>query len=139
MANNFDTSARDLSTRDPGRHGVEESLGSSVNCFHRDCLAREVRLNGEADVALPVLAHGGDRWLATQLHGFDKAKPQQLDRKFVDTGGQLDRPADRLVVHVDKRAHNPLLREAALDKACPPLPWLPTLPITFPYPEPQPR
>jgi hypothetical protein len=27
--------------------------------------------------------------------------------------------ADRLVVHFDKRAHNPLLREAALEKACP--------------------
>jgi hypothetical protein len=72
--------------------------------------------------------------LATQLHGFDKAKPKQLYRKFVETGGQLEIQADRLVVHFDKRAHNPILREAALDKACPPIPWLHNLPVAYTYP-----
>ena len=122
VSNNFDASARDLITRDTGRNGVEESLGISVHCFHLHCLASEVRLNVDVDVALTGLAHGGYRWLATQLHGFDKAKPKQLSRKFVETGGQLAIQADRIVVRFDKRAHHPILREAALDKACPPLP-----------------
>jgi hypothetical protein len=72
--------------------------------------------------------------LATQLHGFDKAKPKQLYRKFVETGGQLEIQADRIVVCFDKRAHNPILREAALDKACPPIPWLHNFPVTVAYP-----
>jgi hypothetical protein len=134
VSNNFDASARDLITRYTGRNGVEDSLGISVNFFHLDCLASEVRLNVDVDVALTVLAHGCYRWLATQLHGFDKAKPKQLYHKFVETGGQLDIQADRIVVHFDKRAHNPILREAALDKAYPPIPWLHNLPIAFTYP-----
>jgi hypothetical protein len=52
----------------------------------------------------------------------------------VETGGQLEIQADRLVVHFDKRAHNPILREAALDKACPPIPWLHNLPVAYTYP-----
>jgi hypothetical protein len=134
VSNNGDASARDLITRDTGRNGVEDSLGISVKVFHLDCLASAVRLNVDVDVALTVLAHGGYRCLAMQWHGLDKAKPPQLYRKLVETGGQLDIQADRLVVHVAKRAHHPSLREAALDQACPPIPWLPNLPMAFTYP-----
>ena len=102
-------SARELIIRYAGRNGVEDSLGISVNFFHLDCLASEVRLNVDVDVALTVLANGCYRWLATRLHGFDKAKPKQLYRKFVETGGLLEVHADRLVVRFDKRAHNPTL------------------------------
>jgi hypothetical protein len=28
------------------------------------------------------------------------------------------------LVYFDRRAHNPVLREAELDKDCPPIPWL---------------
>jgi hypothetical protein len=101
---------------------------------HLDCLASEVRLNVDVDVALTVLANGCYRWLASRLHGFDKAKPKQLYRKFVETGGQLHVHADRLVVRFDKRAHHPILREAALDKGCLPIPWLRSLPVVFEYP-----
>jgi hypothetical protein len=42
---------------------VEDALGISVNFFHLDCLASEVRLNVDLDVALTVIAHGCYRWL----------------------------------------------------------------------------
>jgi hypothetical protein len=134
VSNNFDVSARDLLIRYAGRNSVEDGLGISVNFFHLDCLASEVRLNVDVDVALTVLANGCYRWLASRLYGFDKAKPKQLYRKFVETGGQLHVHADRLVVRFDKRAHNPILREAALDKGCLPIPWLRSLPVVFEYP-----
>lgn len=134
ISNNFEVSARELITRYAQRNSVEDSLGISVNFFHLDCLASEVRLNVDVDVALTVLAHGCYRWLAAQLHGFDQAQPKQLYRKFVETAGSLEVQTDRLVVRFDKRAHNPILREAALDKACPPIPWLGNLTVAFEYP-----
>jgi hypothetical protein len=134
VSNNFDASARELIIRYAGRNGVEDSLGISVNFFHLDCLASEVRLNVDVDVAMTVLANGCYRWLATRLYGFAKAKPKQLYRKFVETSGLLEVHANRLVVRFDKRAHNPILREAALDKECPPIPWLHNLPVAFEYP-----
>jgi hypothetical protein len=134
LSNNVAAAGRDLSTRYTGRNGVEDSLGSSVNFFHLDCLASEVRRNVDLDVALTVIAHGCYRWLASRLRGFDKAKPKQLYRRFVETGGVVEVEAERLVVHFDKRSHNPLVREAALDQDSPGVPWLRNLPITFAYP-----
>jgi hypothetical protein len=134
LSNNFEASAREVITRYVGRNSVEDALGISVNFFHLDCLASEVRLNVDLDVALTVIANGCYRWLATRLKGFDKAKPKQLYRRFVETGGVVEVQAEHLVVHFDKRSHNPILREAALDRDCPPIPWLGRLPVAFSYP-----
>jgi hypothetical protein len=134
LTNNFEVSGREVITRYAGRNGVEDSLGISVNFFHLDCLASEVRLNVDLDVALSVLAHGCYRWLAMRLRGFEKAKPKQLYRRFVETGGVVQVEANRVVVRFDKRSHNPILREAALDRNCPGVPWLRNRPIAFEYP-----
>lgn len=134
LSNNFPETGRNLIQRYAGRNRIEDGLGISVNFFHLDCLASEVRLNVDVDVAMTVLANGCYRWLARQLRGFDKAAPKQLYRKFVETAGVVEVQDDRIVVHFDKRAHNPILREAALDHACPPVPWLNNLPVVFAYP-----
>jgi hypothetical protein len=134
LSNNFAETARSLIIRYAGRNGVEDGLGTGVNFFHLDCLASEVQLNVDLDVALTVLANGCYRWLAHQLHGFDKSAPKQVYRKFVETGGRVEVRSDRILVHFDKRSHNPILREAQLDKGCPPIPWLGNRPVAFVYP-----
>jgi hypothetical protein len=134
LSNNFQPSARELITRYLKRNGVEDALGISVNFFHVDCLASEVRLHVDLDLALTVIAHGCYRWLATRLPGYDKAKPKQAYQRFVATGGVVEIQTDRIVVRFDKRAHNPILRAAALDQDCPPIPWLGGLPVEFEYP-----
>jgi hypothetical protein len=134
LSNNFQVSARELITRYVKRNGVEDALGISVNFFHIDCLASEVRLNVDLDLALTVIAHGCYRWLATRLPGYDKSKPKQEYQRFVETGGVVETQSDRIVVRFDKRAHNPILRAAALDRDCPPIPWLGGLRVEFEYP-----
>lgn len=134
LSNNFDETARNVIIRYAGRNRVEDGIGISVNFFHLDCLASEVRLNVDVDVALTVLANGCYRWLARQLHGFDTADPKKVYRKFIETSGLVEVHENRIAVHFDKRSHNPILREAALDRQCPPVPWLRNLPITFNYP-----
>ena len=105
----------------------------SVNFFHLDCLASEVRLNVDLDAALTVIANGCYRWLATRLHGFEKADPKQLYRRFVETAGAVTIHPDRLTVRFDRRCHNPILREAALDRDPTPIPWLGQRGIEFTY------
>jgi hypothetical protein len=75
-----------------------------------------VRLNVDLDATLTVIANGCYRWLATQLRGFDKAAPKQLYRRFVETGGTVRIENDQIVVTFDRRSHNPILREATLDR-----------------------
>jgi hypothetical protein len=134
VSNAFDVTAPELITRYARRNHIEDSLGTGVNFFHLDCLASEVRLNVDLDVVLTVLANGCYRWLATRLHGFKTAKPKQLYRKFIETAGNLEVHPDCIVVRLEQRSHNPILREAALDKDCPPIPWLGNLPLVFEYP-----
>lgn len=134
LSNHFDLSARELIINYARRNGVEEALGNSVNFFHLDCLSSEVRLNVDLDTVLTVVANGCYRWLASQLHGFDNAKPKQLYRKFVETAGVIEiQSGQRIVVHFDRRSHNPILREAQLDKEGPPIPWLDNHRLKFVY------
>ncbi len=134
LSNNFEISPRELVTDYAHRNGVEDALGNSVNFFHLDCLSSEVRLNVDLDTVLTVLANGCYRWLANQLHGFDNAKPKQLYRKFVETSGAVEiEEGRRIVVYFDRRSHNPILRDAQLDKDCPKIPWLGNRRLEFVY------
>ena len=134
LSNNPQESARALIVRYASRKRVEDGLGISVHFFHLDCLASEVRLTVALDTTMTVLANGCYRWLAKQLRGFDTAAPKQLYRKFVETAGVVEIQPERLVVHFDKRCHNPILREAALDQPSQGIPWLRHLPGGFQYP-----
>jgi hypothetical protein len=133
LSNNTDETARNLVIRYAGRNRVEDGLGTSVNFFHLDCLASEVRLNVDLDCALTVLANGCYRWLGKQLKGYEKAQPKQLYRAFVETGGVVEVGPERVTVTLDRRSHNPILRAAGLDRDAVPVPWLRNLPVYFTY------
>ena len=132
LTNNDKVTARDVVINYARRNGIEDALGSSVNFFHQDCLSSEVRLNIDLDTVLTVLANGCFRWLAHQLHGFDLSRPKAVYRKFVETSGAVEiASGNRLIVYLDRRAHNPILREANLTKDHPKIPWLGNLKLEF--------
>jgi hypothetical protein len=133
LTNNFDETPRQIITRYTGRNGIEDSLGSGVNFFHLDCLASEVPLNADLDAALTVLANGCYRWLASELHRFAVSKRKRVCRKIIETGGVVRVAKDHIHVHFHKRAHNPILRQAALDTKAGRIPWAggKTLRFTF--------
>lgn len=133
LSNDFDETPRSLIIRYAGRNRVEDGLGQSVNFFHLDCLSSEVNLNVDLDVALTVLANGCYRWLGRQLPNYDKAAAKQLYRTFVETAGVVEVQAERLVVHFDRRSHNPILREATRGSADHPIPWLQNRSLVFEF------
>jgi hypothetical protein len=133
LTNNFAETPRQLITRYTNRNGIEDSLGSSVNFFHLDCLASEVPLNADLDAALTVLANGCYRWLASELHGFTEAKPKRLCRKIIETGGTVRITEEQIHVHFQKRAYNPILRQAALDAKAGVIPWAGGKTLHFTY------
>ena len=95
--------------------------------------ASEVRLNVDLDAALTVIANGCYRWLASQLRGYEKAAPKQLYRRFVETGGTVLIQEERITVTLERRSHNPVLREAALDRDQTPIPWLGNRRLVFAF------
>ena len=133
VTNNFEETARQVLTRYTNRNGIEDSLGSSVNFFHLDCLASDVPLNADLDATLTALANGCYRWLANELHGFAEAKPKRLCRKIIETGGTVRTTNDQIHIHFQKRAHNPILRHAALDAKAGAIPWAGGKTLKFTY------
>lgn len=133
LSNNKEETARNLVIRYAGRNRVEDGLGSAVNFFHLDCLASEVRLNVDLDSAMTVLANGCYRWLGRQLKGYEKAHAKQLYRCFVETAGVVQTTDEQIVVSLDRRSHNPILREAALDQNSCDIPWLQNRRVRFVY------
>jgi hypothetical protein len=133
LSNDFEETPRDLIIRYAGRNRIEDGLGISVTFFHLDCLASEVRLNVDLDAALTVIANGCYRWLASRLRGFEKAAPKQVYRRFIETAGTVAIGEDRLTVTLDRRCHNPIVREAALDRDPLPIPWIGRRRLVFTY------
>src|SRR5436309_2338692 len=96
------------------RNLVENELGEQITFFHLDCLCSDVRLNVDFDLTLTVMADLLYRELARRLKGFERASPQKLFRKFVDTAGSVQIGDKEVRVSLHKRAHNPILKEAGL-------------------------
>jgi transposase len=124
LTDNETATGRDIVVRYIARNAIENDLGINVNFFHLNCLASEVRLNVHADVVLTVLANGCYRWLSQRLKGCASMEPKHLYRKFVETGGHLRVAGEEIVVSLDRRSHNPILAQAALDADPRPIPWL---------------
>jgi hypothetical protein len=134
LTNHPDASPREVIMNYARRNGIEDGLGTNVNFFYMDNLSSEVRLNVDLEVTLTVIANGCYRWLASRLKGFEQAKPKQLSRKFIETSGTVEvRPNRTLLVTFDRRSHNPILREAALDQESHRVPWLNRYRIEFQY------
>ena len=134
LTNHPDASPREIIVNYARRNGIEDGLGTNVNFFHMDNLSSEVRLNVDLDVTLTVIANSRYRWLASQLKGFGTAKPKQISRKFIEASGEVEvRPNRTLLVTFDRRCHNPILKEAALDKNRTSIPWIGGLKIKFDF------
>jgi hypothetical protein len=133
LTNNVTETAREIVIRYAGRNRVEDGLGISVNFFHLDCLASEVRLNVDLDTTMTVIANSCYRWLGAQLRGYEDMSPKKLYRRFVETGGAVEIQPDCILVRFERRSHNPVLREAALDEEPLPITWLGNRRIKFAF------
>jgi transposase len=116
--------ARDVIQTYASRNHVENRLGEQITFFHLDCLCSDVRLNVDFDLTLTVLADLLYRSLAERLKGFAQAGPSKLFRKFIDTPGIVEIGAKGMIVRLNKRAHNPVLKEAGLMQPTRSVVWL---------------
>lgn len=116
------------------RNLIENALGEQMTFFHLDCLSSDVRLNVDFDLTLTVTADLLYQEAARRLKGFERASPQKLFRKFVDTAGSVQITENAVCVRLDKRAHNPVLKEAGLTGQTLPVPWLQGRPVILDLP-----
>jgi hypothetical protein len=104
------------------RMTIEQRLAEIIQAFHADALSSTVNLNVDLDIMLCVLAQALTAALRTRLPGYANVTPDTLQRRFLETPGQIITTDDTITVRLDRRAYAPVLRQADLPNNTP-VPW----------------
>ena len=72
---------------------------------------------------LAVLAQGLLTALRARLPGYAATTPDVIQRRFLETPGQIITTSDVITVRLERRAYSPVLRKAGLPPATT-VPWL---------------
>ena len=122
ITNDGDTSTKHLIERYARRMTIEQRLAEIIRAFHADALSSTVNLNVDLDITLCVLAQALLAALRQRLPGYAAASPDTLQRRFLDTPGEITKHGDTITVRINRRAYSPVLRQADLptDTA---IPW----------------
>ncbi|MGH3787796.1 MAG: transposase [Pseudonocardiaceae bacterium] len=121
ITNDTTSSAKHLITRYARRMTIEQRLAEIIRAFHTDALSSAVNLNVDLDIMLCVLAQALLAALRARLPGYATVTPNTLQRRFLETPGQITTTPETITVRLDRRAYTPVLRQAALPDT--PVPW----------------
>ena len=114
ITNDDDTTTRRLVERYARRMTIEQRLAEIIRAFHADALSSTVNLNVDLDITLCVLAQALLAALRQRLPGYATVTPDTLQRRFLDTPGEIINHGDTVTVKLNRRAYSPVLRQADL-------------------------
>ena len=122
ITNERDLTIKALITHYARRMTIEQRLAEIIRAFCVDALSSTVNLNVDLDVILAVLAQALLSALRARLPGYAQATPDTIQRRFLETPGQIITTTDTVTVRLERRAYSPVLRQATLP-ADTPIPW----------------
>jgi transposase len=122
ITNHHQAKVKALIERYARRMTIEQRLAEIIRAFHADALSSTVNLNVDLDVMLAVLSQALLAALRTRLPGYATATPDTLQRRFLETPGQIITDGDTVTVRLQRRAYAPVLRQADLPGATT-VPW----------------
>jgi transposase len=114
ITNDHDTPAKQLIERYARRMSIEQRLAEIIRAFHADALSSAINLNVDLDIILAVLAQALTAALRQRLPGYAAVTPDTLQRRFLDTPGEIINHGDALTIRLNRRAYSPVLRQADL-------------------------
>jgi hypothetical protein len=125
LTNQLTTTPTKLIERYARRMIIENSIEDGIDFFHIDALSSAVAMKVDCDLQLTLMASSLYRLLAGRIgRGYEHAKSRHLFRDFVDATAAVTIGESEVVVRYQKRAHNPLLVAAGLDRDETVIPWL---------------
>jgi hypothetical protein len=122
ITNDHHATIRNLVSQYARRMTIEQRLAEIIRAFCADALSSTVNLNVDLDVMLCVLAQALLAALRARLPGYAAVTPDTIQRRFLETPGQISTTADTITVRLERRAYSPVLRKASLPDTT--IPWL---------------
>jgi len=130
LTNNLKISATALLTRYAQRMLIENKISEAIQFFHIDSLSSMVGLKVDFDLQLTLMASSLYRMMAQKIgREYERAQPKTIFRNLLDLSATVTIEPQRIVVSLDKRAHDPfLVASGILDKPTT-VPWLNNKPL----------
>jgi transposase len=122
ITNDHDMTTRAVIGQYARRMTIEQRLAEIIRAFCTDALSSAVNLNVDLDIMLAVLAQALLAALRARLPGYHAATPDVIQRRFLETPGQIITTGDTITVRLERRAYSPVLRKAGLPPATN-IPW----------------
>src|SRR5712671_2120037 len=98
ISNDDDTKTRALIEQYARRMTIEQRLAEIIRAFCADALSSTVNLNVDLDIMLAVLAQALTAALRARLPGYATATPDTLQRRFLNTRGEIITSGDVITV-----------------------------------------
>jgi len=124
LTNNLKIGLTALVTRYAQRMLIENGISEAVQFFHLDALSSMVDLKVDFDLQITLMASTLYRLFAEKIGaGYGHAQAKKLFRNLLEVSATVAIETDRVVVTLDKRAHNPFLVKSHLADEPTPMPW----------------
>jgi hypothetical protein len=124
LTNNFKIGCPALVTRYAQRMLIENGIAEAVQFFHLDALSSMVGLRVDLDLQITLMASSLYRLLAAKLQGtYQQSQAKTLFHNLLDVSATVEVGAEKVLVRLDRRAHNPILRASQLTDEPTPMPW----------------
>lgn len=125
LTNQLKASPSKLIGRYAQRMVIENGIQDGVDFFHMDALSSVVAMKVNCDVVLTVMASSLYRLLGSQVaEGYETAQSKHIFRDLINATAQVVITESDISIHLQKRAHNPLLIAAGLHNTAISIPWL---------------
>jgi hypothetical protein len=124
LTNNLKIKLTALVTRYAQRMLIENGISEAVQFFHIDALSSMVGLKVDFDLQITLMASTLYRLFAEKIGaGYGHAQAKKLFRNLLEVSATVVIETKRVVVTLDKRAHNPFLVNSRLADQPTPMPW----------------
>jgi hypothetical protein len=124
VTNHLKSSPAALITRYAQRMLIENNISESIQFFHLDALSSMVGLKVDFDLQLTLMASSLYRLMAHRIgREYERAQPKTIFRNLLNLSAKVEIETARVIVTIDKRAHNPYLVAAGLADKPVTMPW----------------
>lgn len=125
LTNELNATPASLITRYAQRMLIENGIAEAIRFFHIDALSSMVGLKVDFDLQITLMGSALYRLFAQRLpENYHHATAKTLFDTLLDVSGKVEIEQTRVILTLDKRAHNPYLVDSGLAAAPTPMPWL---------------
>lgn len=134
LTNDLHATPVNLITRYAQRMLIENGIAEAIHFFHIDALSSMVGLKVDFDLQLTLMASSLYRLFARRLpENYHNATAKVLFDSLLDGAGKVEIDTHRILVTLDKHAHNPYLVDSGLADEPTPMPWLEGLELAIKF------